>query len=220
MKQKTLTLVGTILLLVATTGCNRATLRIPGASGEFPQTVSGYIAKARFPGRLVVELPADDRAQHYGEKVGGTKWKGCSTDALWDRDAAARLIQERLVQEFSASGLFAEFTTNEARAGDMVLRTDIHAFCSQVVGFIYGRVAGICSLQISLERDGKVLVNQTFEKVVTDADSEYSGSQTDFIEQAMRVTMADSLRVTLENLLEQCDAAAKSAPQPEHAAGV
>ena len=220
MNQKKLALIGTILLVLATTGCNRATLRVPGASGEFPQTVSGYIAKARYPARLVVELPHDDRAQHYGEKVGGTKWKGCSTDALWGKDAAAQLIQQRLVQEFSASGLFPEVTTNEARAGDFVLKTDIHAFCSQAVGFIYGRVAGISSLQIRLEHDGKVLVDQRFEKVVTDADPEYSGSQVTFIEQAMRVTMADSLRITLENLLEQCDVAAKSAPQPEHTAGI
>lgn len=220
MNQKKLALIATTLLLLATTGCNRATLRVYGASGEFPQTVSGYIAKARFPARLVVELPHDDRAQHYGEKVGGTKWKGCSTDALWGKDAAAQLIQERLVQEFSASGLFSEVTTNAPRAGDIVLKTDIHAFCSKAVGFIYGRVAGICSLQISLERDGKVLMNQTFEKVVTDADPEYTGSQVTFIEQAMRVTMADSLRVTLENMLEQCDATAKRAPQPERAAGI
>ena len=220
MNQKILRLFGIALLLLATTGCNRATLRVYGASGEFPQTVSGYIAKARFPNRLVVELPHDDRAQHYGEKVGGTKWKGCSTDALWGKDAAARLVQERLVQEFSASGLFPEVTTSEARAGDMVLKTDIHAFCSRVAGFIYGHVAGISSLQISLERDGKVLMNQKFEKVVTDADPEYTGGQVGFIEQAMRVTMADSLRVVLQNLLEQCDATAKTATQTEHAAAV
>lgn len=220
MNQKKLTLIGTIFLLLATTGCNRATLRVYGASTEFPQTVSGYIAKARFPGRLVVELPQDDRARYYGEKVDGTNWKGCSTDALWGKDAAAQLIQQRLVQEFSASGLFPEVTTNAPTAGDVVLKTDIDAFCSQVVGFLYDRAAGICSLQISLERDGKVLVNQKFEKVVTDADPEYTGSQVTFIEQAMRVTMADSLRVTLENLLEQCDSAAGSASQPEHAASM
>ena len=45
-----------------------------------------------------------------------------------------------------------------------------------------------------MERDGMVLMDKKFERVVTDADPEYSGSQVTFIEQAMRATMADSLR--------------------------
>lgn len=194
-------------------GCNRATLRIPGASTEFPQTATHYSAKTRLPYRLVIELPTDDRPQYYGEKIAGTKWKACSTDAL-GRNVAPSVIQERLVQEFSSSGLFAEVTTNQAHPGDAVLKTDIHAFCSQVVGFLFDRVAGITSLHITLERDGNVLLDQQFEKVVTDADPEYTGSQATFIEQAMRVTMADSLREATRNLLQQCDAQAATWGQP------
>ena len=116
------------------------------------------------------------------------------------------MIQDRLVQEFSSSGLFAEVTTNQARLGDFVLKTDILAFSSQVVGFIYDRVAGMSALQVTVERDGKILLDQRFEKVVTDADSNYTGSEVTFIEQAMRMTMADSLRVLMKELLEQCEA--------------
>lgn len=193
------------LFLLGVTGCNRATLRVPGALTAFPETATHYVAKAKLPYRLVIELPSDSRSQHYGEKIAGTKWKACSTDALWARNAS-QVIQDRLVQEFSSSGLFAEVTTNQARLGDFVLKTDILAFSSQVVGFIYDRVAGMSALQVTVERDGKILLDQRFEKVVTDADSNYTGSEVTFIEQAMRMTMADSLRVLMKELLEQCEA--------------
>jgi ABC-type uncharacterized transport system auxiliary subunit len=144
--------------------------------------------------------------------VAGTKWTGCTTDALWNQDAA-QLVQERLAREFTASELFAEVTTNLAMPGDLVLKTDIHAFCSQVTGFLVGRVAGISSLQITVERDGKILIDKKFEKVVTDADKEYTGSQATFIEQAMRVTMADSLRELMKDAVMQCEAEAGTWPQ-------
>ena len=193
------------LFFLGVTGCNRATLRVPGASTDFPETATHYVAKKKLPYRLVIELPSDSRAQHYGEKVAGTRWKACSTDALWARNAP-QMIQDRLVQEFSSSELFAEVTTNQARPGDFVLKTDIQAFCSQAVGFLYDRVAGMSALQVTVERDGKTLLDQKFEKVVTDVDSDYTGSQVTFIEQAMRVTMADSLRVLMKQLLQQCEA--------------
>jgi hypothetical protein len=204
--------IGFVLLLFLTSGCNRATLRIPGASATFPETATHYEARTRFPYRLVIEIPSDDRARHYGEHVAGTKWTGCATDALWGKDAA-QLIQERLVKEFAASGLFTEVTTNQARPGDLVLKTDVYAFCSQVIGFLYDRVAGITSLQISMERDGKILMDEKFDKVITDADPEYTGSQVTFIEQAMRVTMSDSLREVMKDALKQCEAEAENWPQ-------
>ncbi len=94
-------------------------------------------------------------------------------------------------------------------ASDVIMKTEIHAFCSQAVGFIYLRVAGISALRITLEQNGKVLLDRKFEKVVTDADKEYTGSQVTFIEQAMMVTMADSLRELLKNMLEQLEMEAK-----------
>jgi hypothetical protein len=216
MKRRNIPLLGLVLLLVSGVGCNRATLRIPGASTTFPQTSAHYTAKTKLPYTLVIELPSDNRTQHYGERVGGTRWTGCATDGLWSNDAAQLLIRDRLVQEFASSGLFAEVTTNQARPGDVVLNTDIHAFCSQVIGFIYDRIAGISSLHITMEQDGKILLDQKFEKVVTDADPEYTGSQVAFIEQAMHVTMADSLRVLMKNLLQQCDANVGTWSQHNH----
>jgi hypothetical protein len=90
------------------------------------------------------------------------------------------------------------------------MKTEIHAFCSQTVGFFIARVAGISSLHVILEQDGKVLLDRKFEKVVTDADKEYTGSQVGFIEQAMKVTMADSLRELLKDMLKQIEAEAKT----------
>lgn len=205
MKQINIVSMYLAFLLFLSSGCNRATLRISGASTAFPETAAHYEAKRRLPYRLVIEVPTDNRARHYCEPVAGTRWAGCATDALWNKDAA-RLIQERLVQEFSSAGLFSEVTTNQAGAGDMVLKTDVHAFCSQVRGFLIDRVAGISSLQVSIEQDGKVLTDKKFEKVVTDADQEYSGSQVTFIEQAMRVTMADSLLDVIKDVLKQYEA--------------
>jgi len=90
------------------------------------------------------------------------------------------------------------------------MKTEIHAFCSQSVGFLIVRVAGISSLRVTLEQNGKVLLDRKFEKVVTDADKEYTGSQVTFLEQAMKVTMADSLRELLKDMLKQTEADAES----------
>ncbi len=49
-----------------------------------------------------------------------------------------------------------------------------------------------------------------FDKVVTDADKEYTGSRAGFLEQAMKVTMADSLRELIKDMLKQVEADAKS----------
>jgi ABC-type uncharacterized transport system auxiliary subunit len=180
--------------------CNRAAVRIPGASLSFPETPTRYVAQKTYPYNVAVAPPTDLRADHYGERVAGTRWTGCQTDALWG-DQAPSIIQSRLVTELSASKVVANARPGEPAAGDLVIRSEIHAFCSQVVGFLYGRVAGIAALNIILERDGKVLFKQKLERVVTDADREYTGSQVGFIEQAMRVTMADSLRELIRDFL-------------------
>ena len=191
-----------ILAVFCSGGCNRAAVRIPGASLDFPESITGYKANTSCPYTIVVARPADQRIKHYGERVAGTRWKGCSTDALWSGDAG-QLIQERLVRELRSSSLFSKVTNTPVGPEDVVMRTEIHAFCSQVVGFIYGRVAGISALRVSLERNGKILMDYKFEKVVTDADKEYTGSQVSFIEQAMKVTMADSLRELMKNMLKR-----------------
>jgi ABC-type uncharacterized transport system auxiliary subunit len=189
--------------------CNRAALRIPGASLSFPETPTRYAVQKTYPYNVAVAPPTDLRADHYGERVAGTRWTGCQTDALWG-DQAPSIIQSRLATELSASKLFADARPGEPSAGDLVIRSEIHAFCSQVVGFIYNRVAGITALNIVLERDGKVLFKQKFERVVTDADPQYTGSQVTFLEQAMRVTMADSLRELIRDLLGRLERDAAS----------
>lgn len=199
-------------MLLITGGCNRATLRIPGASASFPETTTGYVATTNYAYTIVVAVPVDDRTQHYGEPVAKTKWAGCSTDPLWTTDAP-ELIQKRLIQELASSGLFAKVTTNSTGATDIMLKTEIDAFCSQVRGFLIDRVAGIVSLHVTLEQNGKILVDRKFEKVVTDADKEYTGSQVTFIEQAMSVTMADSLRELLKDIIKQLAVDAATWPQ-------
>jgi len=194
-----------IILLLFVLGCNRSALRVPGASLSFPETPTGYIAKtASYPRVLVVSAPADLRPQHYGEYVAGTKWRGCSTDPFWGA-SASEIIQQRLVKEFLASGLFSKVSTTPTSPDDVILKTEIHAFCSQTMGFLFVRVAGITSLHVTLQQNGKVLSDHKFEKVVTDADEEYTGSQVGMIEQAMSVTMADSVRELLKDMLKQID---------------
>lgn len=197
------------IMCLSIAACNRAALRIPGASLSFPDTPTLYVAQKTYPYKVAVAMPTDLRTDHYGERVAGTSWTGCQTDALWGNEASS-LIQNRVSTELGASKLFANVHHGDSAAGVVVVRSEIHAFCSQVVGFIFGRVAGITALNITVERDGKVLLKQKFEHVVTDADPEYTGSQAGFIEQAMRVTMADSLRELLRDLLQRLEREAAS----------
>ncbi len=197
-------LVGLALVLFSSTGCNRAAMRVPGASTAFPETAIHYTAKTRVPYALIVATPTDLRTKHYGERVAGTKWTSSSTDALWNTDVP-QMIQERLVKEFTSSGLFAEVTTRPPTSEDVVLRTEIHVFSSQARGFLFVRVVGMSALRVSLERNGKIISEDKFERVVTDADKEYTGSQVSFIEQAMRVTMADSLRELMKEMLQKIE---------------
>ena len=211
LKPKYACLVPIIALLVPilfVCGCNRAALRAPGASLAFPERLTAYSAKtASYPYALVVTAPIDQRSKHYGEDVAGTKWKSCSNDPFWSTNAS-EIIQQRLVKELQASRLFSKVSTTPTSPDDVMMKTEIHAFCSQARGFISVRVAGITSLHITLEQNGKILSDHKFEKVVTDADKEYTGAQVATVEQAMSVTMADSLRESLKDMLKQIDAEA------------
>ena len=193
-----------MVLIFSVSGCNRSALRIPGASLSFPETPTGHLAKKSYPYVLVIPKPVDKRSQHYGERVAGTKWTGCSTDPLWGSNAS-EVIQQRLVKEFQASGLFSEISTTPTGPNDIIMETEIHAFCSQSIGFLIIRVAGISSLRVTMRRNDKTILARKFEKIVTDADKEYTGSQVTMIEQAMSVTMADSLRELLKNMLRQVE---------------
>jgi hypothetical protein len=198
-----------IILVLSICGCNRSAIRVPGASLSFPETPTGYTSKISYPYVIVVSTPVDQRSQHYGERVAGTKWKACSTDPFLGSDVS-QIIQQRLLKELQASNLFAKVSATPTGSEGVIMKTEIHAFCSQSVGFMIVRIAGISSLRATLEQNGKVLLDRKFEKVVTDADKEYTGSQVAFLEQAMKVTMADSLRELLKDMLKQIEVDAKS----------
>lgn len=185
-------------------GANRARLRVPGASTEFPEVPTQYVAKRRLPYRLVVAPVVDRRPEYYGQPIAGTKWTAVRTDALWSESATGLMLQ-RLVNELRSSGLFAEVSEGPARPGDLVLKCEVRAFCSQARGFLFVRVAGMSALQIDLEQDGRLLLRRKFENVVTDGDKDYTGSQVTFLEQAMRVTMADSLCGLLKTMFEDLE---------------
>ena len=193
-----------ISLLVALGGCNRAAVRVPGASLSFPETPTRYVSKKTYPSNAAVLLPIDVRPEHYEEKVAGTRWTGCRTDPFWTTDAS-KIIWERMGSELTGSKLFARVSRRATGPEDIVIRSEIHAFCSQAVGFLYLRVAGISALKITVERNGRTLLQEKFERVVTDADPQYTGSQIGFIEQAMMVTMADSLRELLKDFFARLE---------------
>jgi hypothetical protein len=194
------------VVLVFLIGCNRAGARIPGISLPFDDTRTGFLAKRTLPVAIEIEPPIDVRQAHYGEKVAGTKWTGCSTDPLWI-SSASDLVHDRLRQEVAASKLFLPAPDPTARSNKLILKTQIHAFCSQAVGFLFMRIAGISAFDFTLEHNGKVIWQRKIERVVTDADPDYTGSQVTFIEQGMTTLMSDSLRVSLKDLLTQLGAA-------------
>jgi len=182
-------------------------MRIRGASSDFPETPTRYTGQKSYPLKLVVLPPVDLRSDHYGERVAGTRWTACTTDASLGSDVVP-IVRNRLAKEIAASKLFQTVSQDEPVDGDLVLRSEIHAFCSQAVGFLYVRVAGIVALNFTVERNRRVVFKEKLERVVTDADPQYTGSQVSFLEQAMRVTMMDSLRELLRDLLQRLDQAA------------
>lgn len=206
-----ITALAVIAACVSVVACNRAAVRIPGASLSFPPTSTGYAAAKTYPLSVVIALPVDRRPEHYGETVAGTSWTGCETDPFWASNAPA-VIRDRMVSEFTQSKLFTNVSHAPPGPGDLVVRSDIEAFCSQAIGFLFSRVAGISALKIIVERDGRVLLERKFERVVTDADKQYTGSQVTFIEQAMQVTMADSFRELMRDVLERFDREAGAWP--------
>lgn len=199
---RTIVLVAGLAGFVA--GCNRAMVRIPtGAS--FPRTLSGYSAAHPTHQTLSIAAPIDLRREHYGEKIAGTGWKACRTDALAEGEAS-HVVADRLVQELRFAKLFAD--VNPAGGGSLELRSEVHAFCAQAVGFLYLRVAGITAIRFQLLRSGEVLYERKIERVVTDADPEYTGKQVSTIEGAMLRVMADSLREVMASLVSDLDSEA------------
>ena len=185
-------------------GCNRAGARIPGASLAFPETTTGYVATKPLPTVVTVLMPIDARPQHYDERIAGTDWTACSTDPFWT-DTATSIVRERFVRELESSRLFRQVSQGPPSTNDLIIRSEIRAFCSQVVGFIIGTVAGVTSINVDVEQNGNRILSKTFERVVTDDDPEYTGLKIATIEQAMVTSMGDSLRETLRDVLKYLD---------------
>jgi hypothetical protein len=196
-----------VAVLVAAVSCNRAGLRIPGAAGAFHPAVTHYTATREKWSSVHVAAPLDERAEHYDERVAGTRWKACRTDPFWN-DAMPVVLGRELEREIRASGLFHHVTTSESQERAFVLETRVHALCAQAIGFLFLRVAGISSLHFTLRDGDSIVFDRTIEHVVTDADDEYTGPQATTIEQAMKILLSDSLRENLRELLAELEKAA------------
>ena len=192
-----------VLLLGAALSCNRAALRIPGAAGSFHPARTGYVASDGSARTLQVAIPTDSREAHLGEPVDGTRWKGCRTDPFWGGSAPHTLAGE-LERELRDSKIFREINPKDDPSA-LVLETDIRALCAQAIGFFFIRIAGITSLHFTVRDGNTVLFERTIERVVTDADDQYTGSPVAFIEDAMKVLISDSLREVLKELLPRLD---------------
>jgi len=192
---------GAFLILAATpwlAGC-KGPFRVPGLSFSFPDSAPGYVSTAHVPDTLSLISSVDRRRAHLGEDVAGTGWDACEADTLPD-GAVPKLVDQRLSQAIEASGLFTRVSRNDQSA-IWSLAPEVTVFCSQTRGFIGRRVAGLVGLSFILRKSGKVVWHEEFQRVVTDADPEYSGNFVTTVEQAMRRTMADALRVVLHDAL-------------------
>ena len=192
------------VVVVALTGCNRANVRVPGASFEMTTQQTKFVAKNRVQSRVVVLTPIDVRSQHYGESVAGTDWKACKTDSLTTEQAKGA-VQRQLIAAIAESRMFLAVSADAPANGDLVVQPEIHALCSSVYGVFIVRAAGIAAIQLKVTRGADMLFTQKFERVVVDNEPEYSGSQVTFIEQAMRTLMSDSLRELSRNVVIQLD---------------
>jgi hypothetical protein len=117
-------------VLISAVSCNRAALRIPGAAGAFPPSVTNYNASSAKWSSVYVAAPLDERAEHYDERVAATRWKACRTDPFWNNSMPVVLSRE-LERELCASGLFHHVTTSgrpEEQA--LVFETRVHALCA------------------------------------------------------------------------------------------
>lgn len=188
------------VVLMSLSSCNRAAIRVPYASFDFQAAKTSFSAKKNISGSIRISFPTDSRKLHISEKVAGTNWSGCTTDAS-PTDGISQLLYNNINREISDSRIFINDGNVNAPKDEYVLEADVHTFCSKAVGFIFVRVAGIVSVDFKLTKNGHLIYNKKIEHVVTDADKEYTGSQATFIEQAMRVTEIDSLRLVLKDLM-------------------
>lgn len=130
-------------------GCNRAGARIPGASLPFPPTPTGFVWAKPFPSIVAVLIPTDARPQYYDKRVARTDWTACSTDPFW-ANSATSIVRDRLSKELESARVFARVSQDPPRTDDVVIHSEIRAFCSQAVGFLILTVAGISSIHLEV----------------------------------------------------------------------
>jgi hypothetical protein len=187
-------------------GCQTEGIRIPSTSTSFPETTGLPAAKNTVPGTLYVEAPKDVRSSYWGKPIAHSSWSGCKDDTLGE-GGAVKLVQDRVAGAMQQAKIFSGVSEVPAPS-EWKLGTDIRAFCSETRGFLFRWVGGIVALDVTLSRNGVVVFRRTYERVVTDQDPEYTGGQIGFVEQAMRRTMSDALRVTLGEVTKDIASAA------------
>ena len=150
-------------------------------------------------------MPIDLRPEYANENVGGTIWRGCKTDSIWTESAPAA-IRERLSAEISESKLFQKILNIEESPNDFHLKTNIHTFCGdtrRLAGMLRITTAGSSAINFVLERNGKIIFQRKYEKVITNFDPEYSNFQFASQKTGRTHVMADSFRVLLKDFLPQ-----------------
>jgi hypothetical protein len=184
-------------------GCNRGALRLYGTGSSFPWASTNFSSPKQYPYTVFVSLPEDKTSEYYGHSIAGTSWQGTRTDTF-EENTMRDLIRQELRRELQSAKIFTGVSSAETADG-LILETEIRAFGAQVRGFIWNRVGGVSSFEFTLKKNGKILFKKAYEKVVTDADPEYTGSGIGFIEDAMRATMSDSFREVLKELFSDLE---------------
>ena len=199
---------GRFVVLLAFAACLTAcetTVRIPGLSFGFPESAPAFVSATHSPDAIAVAAPTDGRAKYLGRNVAGSDWHSCMVDTLPEGELPG-LVRGRIVEALGKSRMFASVESAAAPV-PWTLDSEIQVFCSQTRGFVFRRVAGLVGIKFTLKKGGKVVSEQMVERVVTDADPEFTGAQVSTVEQAMRRAMADTLRVVLTNELGQMEKA-------------
>lgn len=169
---------------------------------EFPGGTTHFVATRPTTFSISIDMPVDVRRNYAALKVAGSDWNGCKVDSIWGKGAASA-IRERLATEVADSRLFRQVISDGRESTDFHLKTEVRAFCadSRRESFVTYRGAGISTLDFTLERGGTTIWHRTIEKVVTDDQPDYSGSQFTTKKTAFTHLMADSLRVVIADML-------------------
>ena len=180
-----------------------ATPLIPGLSLSFPETSPGFVSTKQLSEGVSIAPSVDRRLDYIGRDVANTGWLACKADTLGE-GALPRLVDERIAEAVTKAQIFATVRSIDPQA-TWTLAPEIQVFCSQTRGFIGRRVAGLVAIKFTLRKGSAIAWEQTLERVVTDADPDYTGSFVTTLEQGMRRSMADSLRLVLRDALREVD---------------